>query len=351
MKFPIRRSIATGLAALAAAALLAGCSSDPAAPASTYASDGPTMPAAMTTVQVAINPTNQFASMYYGIQQGIFAKHNLTLNIVPQTDIAQTVAGLASGTYQFGQTTPIHVVAAAVNGIDIKEVSTVEGRLGQNDQGTSVVAGANSNITDLKGLSGKKVATVGLTSNNTYAADAIIDQAGGDWKSIQYVQIPFGQMQAALENGNVDAAIMQQPFAGQAVGNGAKIIGYTNSIYADKAVTVFDASADYINQHPEIVKAFSDAMIESIQAANENETAASDSLISALNYTQQQAEGAVRNKGGVPYLNTGGLETAQQLMQKYAGQTETIDVNTLIWPGALAYPEASATATSTPTGN
>jgi len=342
MKFPTRRAVTAGLAGIATAALLTACSGGSAASTDSKAK----MPSKMTTIKVAINPSAQFASLYYGVEQGIFTKHNLKLDIIPQPDIAQTVAGLASGTYDLGQTTPIHVVAAAANGIQIQEVSTVEGRLGDKDQGTTIAASKASGITNVKDLAGKKVATVGLTSNNTYATDALVDQAGGDWKSIKYVQLPFGQMVAALQNGDVDAAIMQSPFIDQAVADGATKIGYPNFLYGDKATTVFDASASYISKHPDVVQAFSDSMIQSIQAANANETAASDSLIDGLKYTKEQAEGAKRNEGGVPCLNIGGLETAQKLLTEYGGQKQKVDVKKLIWSGATAYPASACKPTA-----
>jgi NitT/TauT family transport system substrate-binding protein len=345
MKFSATGRVALGVTGAATLALLAGCSS-PASTGGDGSSAAPTKPSSMQTITVAINPSAQFASLYYGIEQGIFEKHNLKLKIVPQPDIAQTVAGLASGTYDFGQTTPIHVVAAAANGIQIQEVSAVEGRLGDNDQGTTIVASKASGVTDVKDLAGKKVATVGLTSNNTYATDALVDKAGGNWKSIKYVQLPFGQMVAALQNGDVDVAIMQSPFIEQAVADGGTKIGYPNFLYGDKATTVFDASASYISKHPDVVKAFSDSMIQSIQAANANETAASDSLIDGLKYTKEQAEGAKRNQGGNPCLNIGGLQTANKLLMDYGGQKQKVDVNKLIWPEALKYPASVCTPTA-----
>lgn len=334
--------LATGALAAGALAACSSASDDEAAAPSTSA----TMPAQMTTVKVAINPSAQYAAMYYGIQQGIFKKHNLTLDVQPQANIAQTVAGLLSGAYQFGQTTPIHVVSAAAQGQNIIEVSTVEGRLGEEDKGTTVVASKASGVTDIKDLAGKKVATVGLTSNNTYATDELVAQAGGDWKSINFIQMPFGQMAGALDTGAVDVAIMQQPFASQAQASGGTALGYPSAIYKNGATTVFDASQQYIDEHPDVVRAFSDSMIESLRAAAKDEDAASLSLVdSIMKYSKDEALNAVRNKNDAPCLTVSSLVRAADLLKKYGDLTTDVDVNELVWPGALECKDATSEST------
>jgi NitT/TauT family transport system substrate-binding protein len=91
---PFRRLGTLAIAALAAVAL-AGCSGS-AAPEADPDESGTPEKANLT---VAINPSTQFAPLYYGIQEGIFEEHGLELEITPQTDIAAIVSGLASGTY------------------------------------------------------------------------------------------------------------------------------------------------------------------------------------------------------------------------------------------------------------
>ncbi|OLT14296.1 hypothetical protein BJF78_02225 [Pseudonocardia sp. CNS-139] len=97
------RVLAAGVAAAAALALTA-CGGGGAAE---------TTPEGLTRVQVAFNPASQFAPMFAGMEQGIFARHGLELEIVPQTDVAAIVSGLASGQYDFGFATAVHLVTPA----------------------------------------------------------------------------------------------------------------------------------------------------------------------------------------------------------------------------------------------
>jgi NitT/TauT family transport system substrate-binding protein len=327
------------LAAVASAALLlAACSSGAAGNAGATGDGSPEK----TELTVAINPSSQVAPMYYGIESGIFEEHGLKLDIVPQTDIAAIISGIASGQYDFGFATVVHVLTANANGIPIRTVSSVEGQLKPEDEGTVTIASASSGITDFSGMEGKRLATVGLSSMNTLTAWALADKAGIDPKSMELVQLPFGQMAAALANGDVDAAVMQWPFAGDALDAGGKVLAYNNGVmFGDTATTFFNTSQSFIDQNPNTVAAFADAMIESIDAANADPDAARAALIPGMGYTEAQAAAARWNIGGVPYVSVDAFSTAQDFLVKYsedksaASAIEALDVKTLVYPGAL----------------
>jgi len=332
-----RRLGTVALAAIAAIAL-AGCSGSPAAPDGGDATGAPEK----AKLTVAINPSTQFAPLYYGIQEGIFEEHGLELEITPQTDIAAIVSGLASGTYDVGFATVVHVVTANANGIPIRAISSIEGQIQADDDGTLTIASADSGITDFAGLEGKRVATIGLSSHNTLTMWELADRAGVDTTSIELVQLPFGQMAAALDSGDVDAAIMQWPFAAEALAAGGVELGYNNrELFVDTATTLFNTSQSFIDQNPKTVRAFADAMTESMLGATENPDVAKAALVDGLGITPQQAEGARWNIGGDPALNLSAFETARDLLVKYstdqsaAAALKDLDVSTVVWSGAL----------------
>lgn len=335
----IRRTL-TGIAAGAAAILvLSACSGGQPAPAGGDAASGEPEKSQLT---VAINPSTQFAPLYYGIQEGIFEEHGLELEITPQTDIAAIVSGLASGTYDVGFATVVHVVTANANGIPIRAISSIEGQIQADDDGTLTIASADSGITDFAGLEGKRVATIGLSSHNTLTMWELADRAGADTSTIELVQLPFGQMAAALDSGDVDAAIMQWPFAAEALAAGGVELGYNNrELFVDTATTLFNTSQSFIDQNPNTVKAFHDAMTESMLGATENPDVAKAALVDGLGITPEQAEGARWNIGGDPALNMTAFETARDLLVKFStdqsasAALENLDVSTVVWPGAV----------------
>lgn len=294
------------------------------------------------SLTIAINPSTQFAPLYYGIEEGIFEEHGLELEVVPQTDIAAIVSGLASGTYDFGFATIVHVVTANANGIPIRAVSTIEGQIQADDDGTVTIASAASGITEFADLEGRRVATVGLSSHNTLTMWELADRAGVDTSTIELVQLPFGQMAAALDSGDVDAAIMQWPFALEALDAGGVELGYNNrELFVDTATTLFNTSQSFIDQNPNTVRAFADAMAESILGATADEATAKEALITGLGITAEQAESARWNVGGDPAVNLDAFEIARDLLVKFSTDAaakaalENLDVSTVVWPGAL----------------
>lgn len=339
MKFLSTRKIVGITAAVSAAALLAACSSP--GPEPDPGTGGDSAPE-KSSIVVAINPSSQFAPMYYGIESGIFEEHGLELEVVPQTDVAAIVSGVASGNYDFGFATVVHVLTANANGIPIRTVATIEGQIKPDDDGTVTIASAASGITDFGDLEGARLATVGLSSMNTLTSWALAEEAGIDPKSIELVQLPFGQMAAALESGDVDAAVMQWPFAEDALNAGGVVLDYNNRVmFQNTATTFFNTSQSFIDANPNTVQAFSDAMIESIEAASADPDAAKEALIPGLGLTAEQAEGARWNLDGVPYVTLDAFETAQGFLVKFTADPsasaaiEALDVSTLVWPGAL----------------
>jgi NitT/TauT family transport system substrate-binding protein len=204
------------------------------------------------------------------------------------------------------------------------------------------IAAADSGITDFADLEGKRVATVGLSSHNTLTMWELADRAGADTSSIELVQLPFGQMAAALDSGDVDAAIMQWPFAAEALSAGGVELGYNNrELFVNTATTLFNASQSFIDQNPNTVRAFSDAMAESILGATEDPDTAKAALVDGLGITPEQAESARWNIGGDPAVNLEAFEVARDLLVKFStdesasAALENLDVSTVVWPGAL----------------
>jgi NitT/TauT family transport system substrate-binding protein len=325
------------------ALLLAGCGgSDSAGGGSSSAASGSSAEAGsgdLTKITLATNPSSQTAPLFLGVKDGIYAKHGLEVEVVPQTDVAAIISGVASGQYDFGFATVVHVINANVNDIPIRAVATVEGQqkpAEDPEEGNALVAGPNSGITSAGDLGGKNLGVIGLSSLNTLAAWDMAAKAGVDTTTINLIQLPFGQMTAALTAGDIDAAVIQAPFISDAVAGGGTIIGKPNvETFPNMAVGLYTTSQGYIDANPETVKAFADATVEAQEYATDNIDKAKDTLVENLGITPEAAKAAKWNTGSNPYVNVEGFAKAQELLTKYAGQTRQLDVNTLVWPGAL----------------
>ncbi|MGO2683795.1 MAG: ABC transporter substrate-binding protein [Microbacterium sp.] len=290
-------------------------------------------------ITVADNPAAQNAPLYLGIEDGIFEEHGLAVEVVHQSDIAAIISGTASGQYDFGSATAVHVINANLNEIEIRAVSTVNGRI-QPDEGpeagNTLLAGPDSGIASAADLAGKTVAVLGLASLNTFTLFELADRAGVDPSSITLVQIPFGQMPADLASGDVDAAVIQSPFTAEAMADGSTLIAKPNAeVFPNMAILFFNTTQSYIDSNPDVVEAFSDAMLEAQAAAAANVEKAQQTLVTYLDLTEEAARESAWTTEGDKRVELEGLALAQEILKRYNDQKLTLDVADLVWPGAL----------------
>lgn len=339
MKSTIKKALLVGTSVLAAVTLLSGCSGGSSAASGSKSAD---KPAKMTSITVAVNPSAQMGPEYYGVDHGIFKKYNLDVTLVPQTVIATIVSGLASQKLDFGFATTVAAINANANNIHLVAVASPDGAQNPNEAneaGSSLMAGPGSGITSAGQLAGKTVAIVGTASLNSLAVYKLAADEGvsDPLKQIKLVQMPFGQMPQALASHQVDAAEVQAPFIAQAEASGSKVIAKPNNkVFPNMTVAEFYTTQNYINQHPDVVKAFSDAVVASQMAARKDIKGTQASIAKQLNLTPQAAAQSVWNTVASPYTDTQGMSETQDLMVKYMGLTKKQDISKLVWPGGEA---------------
>lgn len=327
-----KRFLGTAAVAVALGLGVSGCAASPDS-SSTPGEDG-----TLTKVTLSVNPIPQNAAILLGIEEGIFEKHGLEVEIVPQPDVAAIVSGVASGQYDFGFVTVTHLVNANANGIPLRAVATVDGVQPDHeepDESTGLVAGPNSGIKSVADLEGKTLAVVGLESLGTFTAYELADRAGVDFESIELLQLPFGQMPAALASGDVDAAVIQAPFLGQALAEGSLLIGQPNvEVLAGTNLAFYAASEQFTTQAPETTKAFHDAVIESQVFTLDHLDDARALLADFLGIAPEAAAGLSWNTSSSDYsVKADGIAVAQDLMQKYGDLTKITDPKDMVWAG------------------
>jgi NitT/TauT family transport system substrate-binding protein len=98
-----------------------------------------------------------------------------------------------------------------------------------------------------------------------------VRQAGGDPSEVEFVELPFPDMPAALEEGRVDAAWLAEPFQTIAGGQGARMIAapFTET-HPDLLIASYFTSEQVLAEDPDLVNRFSEAMTESLAYASAN---------------------------------------------------------------------------------
>lgn len=251
-----------------AALVLSGCSgSEPGADGGE--SSGP------TAVTVGVLPIVPSAAMQLGIDQGIFADHGFDVTLETGQGGAALLPAVVSQKMDFALSNPLSVMLAQEQGLDVRLITGYSHSKTEGDDVTSVWAAPGSGIETPADLAGKTVAVNTLKTMGEVSIREIVEQDGGDPASVQFVEMGFPDMPAALDGGNVDAVWVPEPFQTQLAEAGNTRVAYnyqdvfpgvmtmgvlTSGALAEKSpdmVAEFTAAVDevtaYAQEHPEDV--------------------------------------------------------------------------------------------------
>jgi NitT/TauT family transport system substrate-binding protein len=221
-------------------------------------------------VTAGVIPIVDVAPIYLGKEKGFFAKRNIELTLQTGTGGAASVPGVASGKYQFAFGNVTSLLVARDKKLPLTVLTNGVSSIGEQGKDFgAVVVRADSPITSAKDLVGKKVAVNNLNNIGDTTVRASVRKAGGDPAKVQFVELPFPDMPAAIANNRVDAAWVVEPFLTQARTQGARPVAW-NFVDAAPNLTVatYFTSEKMKKENPDLVKRFTEAMNESLAYAD-----------------------------------------------------------------------------------
>ncbi|WP_306212559.1 ABC transporter substrate-binding protein [Actinoplanes sp. RD1] len=256
------RRIIAGIAALALTATGAGCGSS--------GGGGTTTENGVDQVKVGVIPIVDVAPIYLGQQKGFFASRKIELTMESGQGGAAIVPGVVSGQFQFGFSNITSLLVAQTKNVPVKIVANgvaSTGAAGKDFGGVAVRK--DSPITKAADLAGKKIAVNTLKNIGDTTVRESVRKAGGDPSGISFVEMPFANMPAAVEQGQVDAAWVVEPSLSAITGAGGRVVAWN---YVDAApdltVAAYFASTKLVGEKADLVKRFTEAINESLTYAD-----------------------------------------------------------------------------------
>lgn len=228
-------------------------------------------------IHVGLAPFEGQAGPYYAQDLGLFKAAGLDVDIQQYNGGSAIVSAIVGGSLQIGGGSPLPLAQARARGI--KVVLIAPGFIHDYKApkpNNLLVVGANSPIRDAKDLTGKTIAVTGLRGLDEIAVDAWLDANGGDSKSVKFTELPQNAMPEAVAAGRVDAAELGDPGLSAAIDTG-KVRSLANSYDAIAKYffgSVWFASEDWANQHPDVVRKFAAAINQAGTWATRNPVAA-----------------------------------------------------------------------------
>jgi NitT/TauT family transport system substrate-binding protein len=286
-----------------------------------------------TAVKVGVIPIVDVAPVYIGKEKGFFANRGINVTMESGQGGAAIVPGVVSGQFQFGFSNVTSLMVAQSKNVPIKAVANGVASTGKAgaDFGGVVVKG-DSPIQGPKDLAGKKVAVNTQKNIGDTTVRESVRKAGGDPSSIKFVEMPFAQMPAAVEKGDVDAAWVVEPSLAIVKDAGGRVVAWN---YVDAApdltVAVYFTSTKLAKENPALVKKFQEAMAESLAYAN-----AHPDEVRAVLKTYTDIDQVILDSMTLPMwpteINRASIETLAKLGQTDGVFTKAPDLNELLQP-------------------
>jgi NitT/TauT family transport system substrate-binding protein len=314
------------LAVLAAALLAVGCGGDDEGGGGE--AGGAPEP---ETLQIGLIPIADVAPVYLGMQKGFFEEQQLTLEPQLAAGGAAITPAVVSGDFDIGFSNTVSLLVAASKGLPVQIIS--QGVLGGEDDSepwADLLVVEDGPIDEPQDLEGKTIAANTLNNICEVTINATLAEMGVDVSTLKYTEIPFPEMIAALEDGQVDGACVVEPFVSQGKARG--MIGL-DPFYANTApnltVATYFTTRQYAEQNAGVVDRFKTAMEKSLEYAQANPEEVRKVL---LEYTEIPPEAAeqINLPSWRPELTVDTIERLSELSLEYGLIEEQPDLQQLI---------------------
>jgi NitT/TauT family transport system substrate-binding protein len=308
--------------------LVAGCGDDGGGGDSAGGSGGETE---AQTLKVGVIPIADVAPLYVGMEQGFFEDEGLTIEPQLAEGGAAIVPSVISGDYQIGFSNTTSLIIAASKNLPVQIISQgVLAGTGPDDAWDALLVPKGSDIKAPADLEGRTVAVNTLNNIGPLTINTAMKNAGADYTKIKYVEVPFPDMNAALEAKRVDAAWVVEPGFTGGLAAGSKPLFHPYEETAENlTVATYFASKQYIAEHRDTVDAFVRAMQKSLDYASANPDAVRKSV---AEYTEIPPE--VTDKMRLPVwradLNEPTIQQTAELAKEYGFIEEVPSLDDLI---------------------
>jgi NitT/TauT family transport system substrate-binding protein len=283
------------------------------------------------TLNAGVIPIADVAPLYLGMDKGFFEQEQLTIKPQLAEGGAAILPAVVSGDFQIGFSNTISLLIAASKDVPVQIISQgVLAGTSEAEAWADLLVLKDGPIKEPKDLEGKTIAVNTLNNICEVTIKASLEKDGVAVDTLEFAEVPFPDMNAALEQKRVDAACVVEPFVSQGKAGAARGI---NPFYVrtapDLTVATYFTSNQYAESNPDVIDRFVRAMNKSLEYAQSHPEEVRDVL---LDYTEIPPEAAEQIK--LPTwrsdLNEPTIEQLSELSEKYGLIEEQPDLDQLI---------------------
>ena len=288
----------------------------------------------LTEITVGILPIADLAPLYHGIEAGYFEEEGLDVTTEVGQGGAALVPAVMTGDYQIAFGNYVSLMLARQNDVDVQIVGNVVDGADTEDRGTNALMVApDSGISSVDDLAGATFAVTTVENVAEVNIRTTLREAGVDDADIDFVEIPFPEMNAAVEAGEVDVAWQAEPFV--TLGEQAGLVNIADPMYGtmpSMPLAGLFASGAWIEENPDLAEAFHRALQRSLDESSDEE--AMRAAIEANTETPPEILPDLALANWNAELDADKLQTVAELATEYGLLDEEPNLDDLIWEGA-----------------
>lgn len=317
---------------VAGAMLAAGCGGDDDDDTASGDGDGGGGEAQeLTEITVGILPIADLAPLHYGIEQGFFEEEGLDVT----TDVGQGGAALVpsvlNGEYQFAFGNYVSVMLARQEGVPVKIVANVVSGADTPDRGTNgLLVDPDSGIESVDDLAGRTFAVTTLENVAEVNIRTTLRENGVDDSDIEFTELPFPEMNAAVQEGQADVAWQAEPFV--TLGEQSGLVNVADPMYGTMEAMPLAgmfASEQWLEDNPDQAEGFYRALQRSLEASSDEQ--AMRDTIAATTETPPEVVAELALANWQPELDREKLAQIGELATEYEILDEEPDMDALVW--------------------
>jgi NitT/TauT family transport system substrate-binding protein len=269
--------------------------------------------------------------MQLGVDEGIFERHGLDVTLETAQGGAAMLPAVSGGSMNIGVGNPLSVILAKDQGLEMQILSGYSSSLPEGEDITGVAANKDAGIGSWADLAGKTVAVNTVNGQGDLTIKEAVSRAGGDPDAVNFVEMPFQDMPAQLDRGEIDAAWVPEPFLTQLVGGeSTELVGYNYQETVPGLDTMVTFSSQkFVEENPEVVEDYEAAVAEALEFAQQNPERVQETIVSLLNMPEEVA-GELRLEEFDAETDREELEQLSELMVKYGVVENEPDLDEII---------------------
>ena len=219
-----------------------------------------------TEISVGALPFADVAPLHIAVEDGLFEAEGLDVTILDAANGAAQVPALISGDVHFSYASYVATLQGVTKGLPLQVV-----RDNNRNSPQGIYVPGNSPIEKPKDLEGTTVALNSLASIQEITSKAVLESLGVDITTVKFIELPPANMMPALEQGNIDAAFLVEPFLTMGVNDDYReIMNAWQGPTENFPIAGWVASKQFVAQNPNTVDAFVRAMDKATSIAAES---------------------------------------------------------------------------------